>query len=83
MIVAGAERRVGLRVGRSDNTVVVIAEQWEGNKKEYTDAQTQYEPAEVAYVGCRGVRHGDLKRNETYTGIREDLETAGVGVVKH
>ena len=38
-------------------TVVVIAEQWEGNKKEYTDAQTQHEPVEVAYVGCRGVRH--------------------------
>ena len=37
--------------------MVVIAEQWEGNKKEYTDAQTQHEPVEVAYVGCRGVRH--------------------------
>lgn len=33
--------------------MVVIVEQWEGNKEEYTDAQ---ELAEGAYVGYHNVR---------------------------
>ena len=35
-------------------TMVVIVEQWEGNKEEYTDAQ---ELAEEAYIGYHNVRH--------------------------
>lgn len=57
--------------------MVVIVEQWEGNKEEYTVAQ---ELAEDAYIGYHNIRHqGRLERDETYTGIREDLETAGMG----
>ena len=35
-------------------TMVVIVEQWEGNKEEYTVAQ---ELAEDAYIGYHNVRH--------------------------
>lgn len=36
--------------------VVATAEQWAGNKKESTVAQTQHEPVEVAFLGCIGIR---------------------------